>query len=262
MPAIAMHHFYALEVAKRLSSDLQKIIEENQAFYNIGAQGPDIFFFYKPILPNKVNKYGVKLHHQNASRLLNNKHINKEDINDQFIAYLLGYVTHFSLDSSFHPIINQVCPNFNEHMILESELERIIIAKNTKNKDAHLYKRHQLIDINQDYGKVLSPFYSELHAHTIDRAIKDMHKYTQFLYAPENKRKNKYNKFFNIFVKKANFSNMMISENINDTYDSTITYLLSIYEQTIIYGQILCMNLIEHLNDNIELDKSFNKDFE
>lgn len=262
MPAIATHHFFAVDVYKRLNSDLQKIIEENESFYYLGAQGPDIFFFYKPIIPNRINKYGQKLHHQYASRLLNNKHINKDSLSDQLVAYLLGYVTHFSLDSSFHPIINQVCPNFNEHMKLESELDRIIIAMNTKDRNAYLYKRHQLIDVNQDYGKVLAPFYNEVHAHTITKAIKDMYKYTQFLYVPELKRKKNYNKFFNIFIKKANFSNMMISEEIDESYDSTITYLLSIYQQSITYGQILCMNLIEHLNDDIELDESFNKDFE
>ena len=63
MPAFYAHYRFgceALEIAALESapSAIQTLCRENRALFDIGLHGPDLFFFYRPILPNRVNRIG------------------------------------------------------------------------------------------------------------------------------------------------------------------------------------------------------------
>ena len=42
--------------------DIKDIIDQNINYYNIGLQGPDILFFYRPLKKTSVSALGSKLH--------------------------------------------------------------------------------------------------------------------------------------------------------------------------------------------------------
>lgn len=44
----------------------ERKIEPYIEYYNIGVHGPDILFYYHSYCKNKVNQYGVKVHHEPA----------------------------------------------------------------------------------------------------------------------------------------------------------------------------------------------------
>ena len=62
MPAIYAHDRFGAEVAERLDGELKQIVEKYYTQYEIGLQGPDIFFFYRPWSRNVVSRYGNHLH--------------------------------------------------------------------------------------------------------------------------------------------------------------------------------------------------------
>ena len=45
MPAIYAHNRFGAEVSKLVKEDLKEIIEKYYPQYQIGLQGPDLFFF-------------------------------------------------------------------------------------------------------------------------------------------------------------------------------------------------------------------------
>ncbi|MDF2951137.1 MAG: hypothetical protein K0S18_720, partial [Anaerocolumna sp.] len=49
MPSAYTHFKFGMEVIKLLPMELQNIILKNKDLYEIGLQGPDILFFYKPL---------------------------------------------------------------------------------------------------------------------------------------------------------------------------------------------------------------------
>ena len=71
MPTTYTHYAYGQEVFHKLPEELQRKIEPYIEYYNIGVHGPDILFYYHSYCKNKVNQYGVKVHHEPAREFFN-----------------------------------------------------------------------------------------------------------------------------------------------------------------------------------------------
>ena len=52
--------------------DIKDIIDQNINYYNIGLQGPDILFFYRPLKKTSVSALGSKLHEDIAREFFEN----------------------------------------------------------------------------------------------------------------------------------------------------------------------------------------------
>ena len=58
MPAFYTHYRFGCDVLKQLPEDIRSICTAHRGLFDIGLHGPDIYFFYRPVLPNKVNRIG------------------------------------------------------------------------------------------------------------------------------------------------------------------------------------------------------------
>ena len=58
MPSTYAHQHFGNLVFDKLPEKLQEEIAPYRGLYNIGLQGPDIFFYYKPLHKNDVAAYG------------------------------------------------------------------------------------------------------------------------------------------------------------------------------------------------------------
>ena len=113
MPSSITHQLIAEETLKQLPDPIKKVIESSSDEYFLGAQGPDVFFFYRIGNRSEYNLgrfmhryrvYDVFSFFQNALR---------EDTPPRFtpasrekaLAYILGFITHYCADSSFHPFV-------------------------------------------------------------------------------------------------------------------------------------------------------------
>jgi len=92
--------------ARKLAGTLRK----NRQLFNVGAQGPDVFFYYLPCLyKRRLFGLGSRMHNKNISeffavyiRLTENL---PKDKRAGAVAYLAGYLTHYALDCAAHPYI-------------------------------------------------------------------------------------------------------------------------------------------------------------
>ena len=62
MPAFYTHYRFGCDVLKQLPEDIRSICTAHRGLFDIGLHGPDIYFFYRPVLPNKVNRIGYAAH--------------------------------------------------------------------------------------------------------------------------------------------------------------------------------------------------------
>ena len=60
MPAFYAHYRFGCDVLKQLPEDIRSICTAHRGLFDIGLHGPDIYFFYRPVLPNKVNRIGTQ----------------------------------------------------------------------------------------------------------------------------------------------------------------------------------------------------------
>lgn len=66
MPAMYAHQRFGDLVYGELPAKIQRRIDPHRDLYNIGLQGPDIFFYADPILWGRVPQYGNQLHGQSG----------------------------------------------------------------------------------------------------------------------------------------------------------------------------------------------------
>lgn len=113
MPGLLSHYLCGDEMIKILDNPkLKDIILKHRQVFNIGTQGPDIFFYYisYPWTSNKgLRKIGSTIHENNTTLFFQNaiEYLIdvKGDLKELLTAYICGYACHYSLDSNTHPYI-------------------------------------------------------------------------------------------------------------------------------------------------------------
>jgi len=276
MPAFATHFFYAEKVYESLDEDTQKKIKKYRDYYDLGAQGPDIFYYYKPYRKNNISDFGTQVHHKLFKELIKNalKNIKEYEMNpnrklrtyedDAALIYLLGLSTHFTLDSSFHPLINKEAKTKNDHYILETELDRKIIEREAKNIEPYKFKRNLLINYKvKKYGKELNLVYPEVSSRTIDEVVYQTNFYIEKLSSPSGFNTKMISTVSKWFAGDGtDFSNMIIKKEVNHKFDKVISRLLENYDETIELGKANLINILEHYDGKGKLSHNFNKSFE
>lgn len=213
MPDILTHLLCADESSKNLNEDLKKIIKDHQKIYNLGAQGPDLFFYYK-VYPwqdaHNVDRFADMIHGQSTSDFFMNAAMNIKrnihhdpmgffkakhytDTHRQF-AYLAGFLTHYATDTICHPYIfyfSGINASYN-HKYLECIIDTLMmdIYDARKNK---LHKTGSAIKPEKQDRHIVSDFLSKtiyetykerVEADTIEHAIKDMSIVMKVMYDP------------------------------------------------------------------------------
>ncbi|WP_186579210.1 zinc dependent phospholipase C family protein [Aquibacillus kalidii] len=145
---------------------------KDEAYLNLGAQGPDPFFYYN-FWPWKakspVNDIGLILHTEQCGKFLMNMIKGAKSGSRAIKAYVIGFVTHHILDRNTHPFIHYHAGyEKNKHQQLEIIIDTIMMErfKNLKTWRAPVYKEmdisrkldYALINmLYQNIKKVYSP---------------------------------------------------------------------------------------------------------
>lgn len=131
MPSSITHQLVAEETLKQLPEELQKIIEGSPDEYYLGAQGPDVFFFYRIGCRSEYN-LGKFLHRFRVydvfSFFLNALRPDTlprftDASREKALAYILGYITHYCTDSTFHPFVYNYLDEYNCEKRIHQQME-------------------------------------------------------------------------------------------------------------------------------------------
>jgi hypothetical protein len=126
MPASYTHQCFGDDVLPHLSTMLQDLIKSHKDYYDLGLQGPDLFFYFHPTRQSMVKEYGLKLHQESAHPFFEERiaylHMNQDE---RAIAYMLGFINHYLLDSALHPLINKT----GRHFACERDLDHFFIEE-------------------------------------------------------------------------------------------------------------------------------------
>lgn len=96
--------------------------------YNIGLQGPDPFFFHNPLGSTATGELGYSLHRLSGRDFFEKALASyRKSPSDGALAYLLGLLGHYCLDSHCHGLIYRVTDSDNPgHTELETEFDRFL----------------------------------------------------------------------------------------------------------------------------------------
>ena len=109
MPAGYVHEFIAKRALQK--SGFETIYAKNIATYLLGAQGPDILFYYG-IFPFKTdhnpNKLGRIMHKENIFEFIENLSENSKNGSKAEQSFVMGWACHIISDNIIHPYINSI----------------------------------------------------------------------------------------------------------------------------------------------------------
>lgn len=132
MPANFAHYRFGKLVLAVLPQPEKKIVLDAFDSYALGLHGPDVLFYYKPIRMNAVSRRGIALHDSEAYPFFvdsKEKYIGRKR-READLAYLFGFICHFALDSTCHPIVQRTMAEKNvPHLLVESSFDRSLMIK-------------------------------------------------------------------------------------------------------------------------------------
>ena len=135
MPAIYAHRRFGEETAKLLSPSLQALIKTYEEAFQLGTQGPDILFYYKPLKRNDTRSHGTAMHAKEGKEVFDELYEiwnTQGKAENAFLAYVLGYLCHFTLDALCHKYIDDNSSKALSHGKIESEFDKFILRKDGK----------------------------------------------------------------------------------------------------------------------------------
>lgn len=126
MPTTFTHDVFGKEVFSRLPEELKNTIRQGKDLYRIGLHGPDIFFYYHPMIRGKIYQIGHQMHYQEARDFFERSAREyRRNPDPQLASYLLGFGCHFLLDSRCHPYVWAFEKEKGvSHAEIETELDR------------------------------------------------------------------------------------------------------------------------------------------
>ncbi|TFB13366.1 hypothetical protein E3U55_16100 [Filobacillus milosensis] len=107
MPNVWTHILFCEDVMEYI--EISDRIRENEAYLNLGAQGPDPFFYHNPwpwTKHSNINDLGLIMHKRKCGVVLRDMIEGAKAGTDEAKAYTLGFITHHILDRVTHPYIH------------------------------------------------------------------------------------------------------------------------------------------------------------
>ena len=266
MPGFITHlSFGEQSISFMESNDAKSIINRHMTVFNLGLQGPDIFFYHIPAYIFYKKNIGNVMHRDRVMLFFDflfDARNSFEDSHSRRIcdAYILGFIGHYSLDIVCHPYIYYKSEHFENlkvsgiydfgrHVSLETDIDHIVLNhyKNIKpsefdyaasvcpsENEKRVIKELLHIAINKAY-----PEY-KVKAGTIKNAIKSFIKLNHMMHDPSGKKKRKLRKFEQMFFKCSFISSMIPSDSIikyKDPCNESHTDWFNLWNPSIIHNQ-------------------------
>ena len=160
MPSVYTHYRFGTRLLPGLPADVRGPILRSRALFDAGLQGPDVFFFYKPVSAGPIHALGHDLHQQSGREFFTEICKNlSPDADEATLSYLYGLLCHYCLDAVCHPLIEErIGHGSGEHNALESEFERYMLTLDGVKHPA-AYRRNAHLKLNKNHYSVIRQFY-------------------------------------------------------------------------------------------------------
>ena len=176
MPGFTTHYIMGMKAYNDMNCrPLKHIIAKYRWLYQLGLQGPDMFFYNIPILRHRdyrnVGSY-MHEHHVNDFFRVYLSHLaslKSRQQREQGISYLAGFMCHYVGDSICHPYVygrigydihNPSTHHHGQHASLETDIDALLLKAYKKKKPSQ-FNQAATICLNPQETQFLSRFLAE-----------------------------------------------------------------------------------------------------
>lgn len=263
MPAYYAHHRFGAQVLEILDPELRTVAENHRAQFQIGLQGPDIFFFYRPHTKNRVSKYGHHLHEISARPFFQHafRVIEEKGVSGKEYAYLLGFICHYILDSQCHGYVAEMIEKTGvEHLEIEEEFEKMLLRMD--GEDPMSFPMGDLVPQDSRTAEAIAPFYENITAETAAQALSDLRSVKRLLTAPNAAKRGLINTALRMSGHYASLKGLMHQKKDNPKCAESNAGLLERFEAAVPIAAAMMKSYDDSLRTGSRLDSRFDRNFE
>lgn len=263
MPTSYAHYKFGQEVRSRLDGEAAEIIAEYPQLFQIGLHGPDLLFYYNALKKNKVNTTGFGLHEYSGRYVFERaaKVIREKNMDKAHQAYIFGFLCHYSLDVSCHGCVNAFdATGIAGHLEIEAEMDREMLVRDGKDPLSTRLTGHLVC--SRENAEVIKDFFPGITTQEIEKTIKDMIFYLNFLVAPGKMKRWFFVNALKLAGKYEEFGGLMINVEKNHDCDKTVERLLDLYEDAKDLAVKLIGEYPSYLRGEKELDEVYKYSFD
>ena len=172
MPSTYAHRRFGADVLQQLPAALQDQIGKNRALFDVGLHGPDLLFYYHAAKSSPVSALGNAMHEQPGRVFFERARgvVRQAKDRDAALAYALGFVCHFALDSTCHPYVEAYTRQSGvSHCEIETEFDDMLLRRDGHDPKSFFTASH--IRPTAENARVIAPFYEGV---TVDETLAAM----------------------------------------------------------------------------------------
>lgn len=261
MPSAYTHYRFGDEMLRRLPEKLRRRIEPHRALYDIGVHGPDILFYFHPLKKTEIRKSGSDMHKRpgreffaHAAEII--RPLQGVD-RARALAYVYGFITHFSLDSACHTYVEQrVRATGVTHTEIEVEFDRRLMAKDGCPQRCPV----EHIVANDVCADTIWPFYAGVEQKDILHSLKSMRIYGRILDVRQKWAKAILKKVLAAVDSKGELPGWMATGH-NSACDETVEGLLARWPAGVARAEMLMQEFEDVLNEKAPLNGAYDATF-
>jgi len=175
LPGFTTHYLFGVKAYNDLPNNyLKHVISKYRGLYQVGLQGPDIFFYNVPLSRHRdCRNIGSYMHEYHVNRFFRKYLEELSDISskqqwEQALSYFAGFLCHYIADSICHPYVygriqydTQGKPSLFHglHAELENDIDALLLLKFKKKKPSE-FNQAATICLNGQELQFLSRYLS------------------------------------------------------------------------------------------------------
>lgn len=241
---------------------LKEVCMKYRELYDIGVHGPDILFYYHPLSSNKVNSHGKDLHNWTGEQffqLCKFGYQEAEEGRKAMLAYLLGFLAHFTLDSGCHDFIEEEAEESDlSHNRIESQYE--VYLMELDGRDPMQVDRSLPLKPTFRNAEIIARFFP-FEAEEIQKSLKGQKTVLHLFYSPAEKKKAVVRKLIRALKVKGDFGDLFLDREVPEECVMMNEIILTRQKAAAKLYPKLARNLVRFLYDKAELDQYFKYDF-
>lgn len=254
MPASYAHYRFGRQILPNLPADVRQCIQRFRRMYDMGLHGPDIFFFYNPLMKNNVGELSAKFHSRTGAEFF--PAACAQANSEAARAYLYGLLAHYCLDSACHPFVQQkVDKKEAGHVALESEFDRCLLALDGE-QEPHTYDLSPRLKLTRGECMTVAAFYPPATGGNVNLCVKNMALLHKF---GANKNRARTEKILKKL--KPSLCDGLIPTEPVEAFARMDSELLARFNRAVKQYPVLLEQLLEHMRTGAELGQDFAPDF-
>ncbi len=189
MPSQYAHYRFGKQALPSLPQEARQCIQRFRRMYEMGHQGPDIFFYYNPLWKTAPGTLGHSFHSQTGQEFFTQACA--KATSEGARAYLYGLLGHYCLDSLSHPFVNRMDKQGEApHISLEKEFDRYLMELD-KLPDPHTQNLGERIRLTRGESVTVASLYPPATAGNVHQSVRNMRWCLGFLSHRKHKQRKR-----------------------------------------------------------------------